>query len=181
MEKKNKVFIATSLDGYIADENGGIEWLHEIPNPEGIDMGYSRFFSEIDAVVIGRNTFETVCGFNMPWPYKQPVFLLSSSMNEVPEKARDHAEIVKGNPSEVIANIHAKGYSRLYIDGGKTIQGFLEADLIDEMIITTIPMLLGKGIPLFGPLSRRLAFKCIDSKIYLNKIVQNRFIRTRQE
>ena len=70
MKKKNSVFIATSLDGYIADKNGGIDWLHSIPNPDNIDMGYENFISKIDALVMGRVTFETVCGFDMDWPYQ---------------------------------------------------------------------------------------------------------------
>ena len=179
MEKNNKVFIATSLDGFIADKDGGIEWLHAIPNPEGTDMGYTAFFTQIDAVVMGRNTFETVCGFDMEWPYKKPVFVLSHSMNHIPEKYREHAELVQGSLKEVLKKIHAKGYFNLYIDGGKTIQSFLQEDLIDKMTITIIPFLLGGGIPLFGTLPERLEFECVDSKIYLGKVVQNRFVRKR--
>ena len=179
MEKKNKVFTATSLDGFIADKNGGIDWLHAIPNPEGTDMGYGKFFAEIDAVVMGRNTFETVCGFDIAWPYKKPVFVLSNSMTGIPEKYRDHAELVKGSLKEVLEIIHAKGCFRLYIDGGKTIQSFLKEDLIDEMTITIIPFLLGGGIPLFGSLPEKLRLKCVESKIYLDQVVQNRFLRKR--
>lgn len=179
MEKKNKVFIATSLDGYIADKSGGIEWLHAIPNPEGIDMGYSEFFAQIDAIIIGRRTFETVCGFEMDWPYKKPVYVLSHSMSAIPEEYKDHAELVQGTLKEIIREIHGRGHSRLYIDGGKTIQGFLKEDLIDEMTMTIIPFLLGGGVPLFGSLSKRLEFECVDSKIYLGKIVQNHFVRKR--
>ena len=179
MEKKNNVFIATSLDGYIADKDGGIEWLHAIPNPEGIDMGYHKFFAEIDAVVMGRNTFETVCGFDMDWPYKKPVFVLSSSMTNIPEEYRKHAKLVQGPLKEVLERIYEKGCYRLYIDGGKTIQSFLKEDLIDEMTITIIPFLLGGGIPLFGDLPGRLEFQCVESKNFLNKVVQNHFVRKR--
>lgn len=179
MDRKNKVFIATSLDGFIAAKDGGIEWLHSIPNPEGIDMGYGKFFAEIDAVVMGRNTFETVCGFDMAWPYQKPVFVLSNSISAIPEKYRPHAELVQGTLQEVLEIIHAKGCFRLYIDGGKTIQSFLKEDRIDEMTITIIPFLLGEGIPLFGSLPARLEFECVDSKIYLSKVVQNHFVRNR--
>lgn len=180
MEKKNKVFIATSLDGYIADKDGGIDWLHAIPNPEGIDMGYNKFFAETDAVVMGRNTFETVCGFDMEWPYKKPVFVLSNSMTAIPEKYKDHAALVQGSLKEILEQIHAKGFYRLYIDGGKTIQSFLKEDLIDEMTITLIPFLLGGGIPLFGSLTEKLQFECVASKIYLEQVVQNYFVRKRE-
>ena len=177
MEKKNKVFIATSLDGYIADENGKIDWLHSISNPDNVDMGYDDFIFQIDALVMGRTTFETICEFNIDWPYQKPVFVLSNSMTDIPKEYRDKAEIVKGTLAEIIERIHLKGYYKLYIDGGRTIQGFLKEDLIDEMTITIIPTLLGGGVSLFSDLPHKLDFECIYSKIYLNKVVQNHFIR----
>jgi len=177
MEKKNKVFIATSLDGKIADKNGGIDWLHSIPNPYNNDMGYSDFFSKIDALVMGRTTFETVCGFDMDWPYQKPVFVLSNKLSSLPSKYEGKAEIVNGSLKEILNTIHKKGYYNLYIDGGKTIQSFLKEDLIDELTITTIPYLLGGGVSLFSDLPERLDFECVDSKIYLEQVVQNYFIR----
>ena len=177
MEKNNKVFIATSLDGYIADKNGGIDWLHSIPNPDNIDMGYTEFISQIDALVMGRTTFETVCGFDIDWPYQKPVFVLSNSMTDIPKEYQDKAELVKGTLSEIIESIHEKACYKLYIDGGRTIQSFLKEDLIDEMTVTIIPYLLGEGIPLFTELPSRLEFECVDSKIYLDKVVQNHFVR----
>ena len=177
MEKKNQIFIATSIDGCIADKNGGIDWLHSIPNPDEIDMGYGAFISQVDALVMGRTTFETVCGFDMDWPYQIPIFVLSNTLSEIPEKFKDKAELVKGTLKEILEKIHEKGCYNLYIDGGATIQGFLKEDLIDEMTITIIPTLLGGGIPLFSELPDRLNFECVDSKIYLDKVVQNHFIR----
>jgi dihydrofolate reductase len=179
MKKKNKVFIATSIDGYIADKKGGIDWLHSIPNPNNIDMGYGEFVSQVDAIVLGRTTFDTVCGFDMDWPYQKTVFVLSNRMSAIPEEYKHKAELVKGSLKEIIEKIHNKGCYTLYIDGGRTIQGFLKEDLIDEMTITVIPYLLGGGIPLFTDLPKRLEFECIDSKIYLGKVVQNRFVRKR--
>lgn len=177
MKKTNKVFIATSLDGYIADKDGGIDWLHSIPNPDNIDMGYNEFISQIDALVMGRTTFETVCGFDIEWPYKKKVFVLSNSLTDIPEELKDKVELVKGNLKDVLENIHKKGFHNLYIDGGKTIQSFLNEDLIDEMIITIIPKILGNGIPLFANIKKQLDFECVDSKIFLGKVVQNRFVR----
>ena len=175
--KKNKVFIATSLDGYIADKNGEIDWLHSIPNPNGDDMGYEEFFSQIDALIMGRTTFETVCNFDMDWPYKKPVFVLSNKMTNIPEKYKGKAFLVKGTLKDIIEGINKKGFCSLYIDGGKTIQSFLREDLIDELTITIIPYLLGRGIPLFTDLPKKLDFACVDSKIYLDKVVQNHFVR----
>jgi len=176
---KNKVFIATSLDGYIADEGGDIDWLHSIPNPDGDDMGYAAFMSNIDALVMGRTTFETVCGFDIDWPYSKPVFVLSNKLTVIPDEYRGKVFLVKGNLSDIIREIHRQGYHNLYIDGGATIQGFLKEDLIDEITITLIPYVLGGGISLFGELPDRLIFECVASKIYLDSIVQNVFVRKR--
>lgn len=181
MEKKNKVFIATSLDGYIADQSGGIDWLHAIPNPDNIDMGYGEFTAQIDALVMGRTTFETVCGFDMDWPYQKPVFVLSTTLTEVPESLIGKVHLLKGSLTEILQTIHSQGYNRLYLDGGKLIQSFLKEDLVDEMIITIIPTLLGGGASLFSDLSSPLDFECTDSKIYLGKVVQNHFKRVKKK
>lgn len=177
MEKKNRVFIATSIDGYIADKDGGLDWLNAIPNPEGIDMGYGEFTSQIDALVMGRTTFETVCSFGIDWPYQIPVFVLSTTLSELPAEYEGKVELVKGRLSEVLATIHKKGFTQLYIDGGKVIQSFLKEDLIDDMIITTIPTLLGGGTSLFGELADSLDFECVESKVFLEAVVQNHFVR----
>ena len=179
MEKMNKVFIATSLDGFIADAKGGIAWLDSFPEINQIDSGYAGFTADIDALVMGRNTLETVCGFDIDWPYQKPVFVLSTTLTELPEKARGKAELVRGNLSEILETINRKGYYKLYIDGGKTIQSFLQADLIDELTVTVIPILLGAGIPLFGPLPNPLVFECKKTTLFLDKIVQNHFVRKR--
>jgi dihydrofolate reductase len=178
-ERKNSVFIATSLDGYIADKNGGIEWLHAIPNPEKIDMGYSAFMNRIDALVMGRNSFETVRNFGIPWPYEKPVFVLSNSLTSIPDELKKKVFLVNGSLSEISNNLHKKGLHKLYIDGGKTIQNFLKEDLIDEMVITTIPTLLGSGIPLFGAHQEVLEFECVESVRFLDKVVQSTFLRVR--
>lgn len=177
--KKNKVFIAISLDGFIADQEGNIDWLHSIPNPEGEDMGYEKFMSGIDAILMGRNTFETILGFDIDWPYKKPVFVLSQSLRSLPGKLSGKVEIISGDLLDVIEKINSKGHDQLYIDGGKTIQSFLEEDLIDEMIITTIPIVLGSGKPLFTKLSKPLCFECTATKHFLAKTAQNHYVRTR--
>lgn len=175
----NSVFIATSLDGYIADKNGAVDWLHAIPNPEGNDMGYAEHIDSIDALVIGRNTLDMVLSFGIDWPYSKPVFVLSNTMTAVPEGYEDKVFLVKGPLKEVLERIHAKGFMNLYIDGGVTIQNFLKEDLIDEMVITTIPVLLGGGSPLFGNVESPLDFTCMKTKTFLDAIVQNHFVRQR--
>lgn len=177
METSNKVFIARSLDGYIADRNGGLDWLRSVPNPDHLDLGYKDFIKGIDAIVMGRVTFDTVCSFDMEWPYDKPVFVLSRSMDRVPEEYRDKVELVKGSLTGIMDQLHKKGYKRLYIDGGTTIQSFLKEDLIDELIITTIPILLGDGYPLFGELPRELEFEYVSSALYLDELVQDTYRR----
>ena len=179
MGAKNIVFIATSLDGFIADRNVGLEWLSSIPNPNKIDMGYESVINKIDALVMGRTTFETVCNFDIDWPYNKPVFVLSRTLDDIPEKYKDKAELVRGSINEILKEIHQRGFNRLYIDGGKTIHSFLKEDLIDELIITTIPVLLGGGVPLFSELPKELEFTHVDTKVFLDEIVQNHYKRKR--
>ena len=173
----NIVYIATSLDGYIADKDGGLDWLQSIPNAENIDLGWADFIDRIDAVVMGRNTFDKVRSFDCDWPYSKPVFVLSNSMKSIPEGYEGKAELVKGSLSAVIETIHQKGYQQLYIDGGVTVQSFLKEDLIDEIIITIIPTLLGGGTPLLGELSEQMEFEHVKTEVFLNAMVQNHYRR----
>ncbi|WP_439882459.1 dihydrofolate reductase family protein [Pontibacter sp. MBLB2868] len=177
MIKKNSVFIATSIDGYIADKDGGLDWLHSIPNPENNDMGYVEFNDQIDALIMGRITFETVLGFDVDWPYNKPVFVLSNKLKEIPKSHKEKVFLVNGKITDILAQIHEKGFYRLYIDGGATIRSFLKEDLIDEMILSVIPVLLGGGSPLFTELPKELKFELIGTKTYLNQIVQNHYKR----
>lgn len=179
MDKKNSVFIATSVDGYIADRKGRLKWLEIIPNPNQESMGYYEFMEGMDALVMGRVTFETVLGFGIEWPYKKPVYVLSNTLQTVSDELRDKVFLKKGPLKKVLEEIYKIGHYKLYIDGGSTIQSFLREDLIDEMIITQIPVLLGGGIPLFGSHEQLLEFECIETKILLDKIVQNHFRRVR--
>ena len=177
MNTKNIVFTAKSLDGYIAGKQGELDWLETIPNPKNEDMGYNQLMNEIDAIVLGRNTYETVCSFKGDWPYPKPVFVLSNTIINIPEKLNGKITLLSGNPNDILTEIHEKGYFKLYIDGGKTIQNFLTEDLIDELIITTIPILIGGGYSLFGELQQPLKFNLIESKLFLNQIVQNHYKR----
>ncbi|WP_163930149.1 dihydrofolate reductase family protein [Paraferrimonas sp. SM1919] len=173
----NKVFIATSLDGYIADKSGGVDWLHEIPNPDNDDMGYHDFIDSIDALVMGRNTMEILLSFGIDWPYPKPVFVLSNTLKQAPAGLEDKIFMVSGDLKRLVQDLADKGYNDLYIDGGVTIQNFLKEDLIDEMTITTIPVLLGGGKRLFGELAEPLKFKNVNNQRYLDAIVSSKFVR----
>jgi dihydrofolate reductase len=177
---KNYVYIATSLDGYIADEEEKLDWL---PNPEkelNLGINFPEFINKIDAIVMGKNTFEMVCSFDTQWPYTKPVFVISNSLTEIPAKYKNKVILIKGPVEEITTNIHAQGYKNLYIDGGINIQNFLQKDLIDEIIITIIPVLLGAGKPLFSQLSKRLNFECVSTKTDKG-IVQNHFKRIKKD
>jgi len=172
----NIVYIATSLDGYIATSNGGIDWLNEIPNPEGSDFGWSDFISGIDAILMGRNTFEKVLTFEF-WPYEIPVFVLSNTLEQLPQELTGKAEIITGGIHEVLDQLNQSGFINLYIDGGKLIQSFLAEDLIDEMIITRIPILLGKGISLFGEQDQSLSFVHKKTEVLIESLVKSHYVR----
>lgn len=173
---KNIIYIAVSLDGFIAGNDGNLDWLTGIPNPDNKDYGFAEFLDSIDGIVMGRNTFETVMSFG-EWPYTKKVFVLSNTLNEIPEKIGSRAEIVTGLIPDILEDLNRRGFRNLYVDGGKTIQSFLELDLIDEMIITLVSILLGDGIPLFGTLARLLKFKAIKAEKLNDSLVQIRYIK----
>jgi dihydrofolate reductase len=172
----NSIYVATSIDGFIATRDGGIGWLDEIPMSEKTESGFANFISGIDAIVMGRKTFETVLSFDS-WPYSKPVFVLSRRGVDVPKELKSKVEIVDADPSELTKLLREKGFHNLYIDGGVTIQGFLEENLIDEMIITRVPVLLGDGIPLFGKLSRRQHFKHLKTEVINDMLVMSYYRR----
>ena len=148
-KQSNKVFIATSFDGYIADENGGIEWLTQIPTPSDSDGGFSQFMESVDALIMGRNTFEKVLSFGIEWPYSKKVFVWTSQLKTVPDNLKNKVELVSGPTNKILQLVNNQGFNRLYIDGGKSIQSFMQEGLINEIVVTLAPIILGKGIPLF--------------------------------
>jgi dihydrofolate reductase len=175
----NYVYIAVSLDGFIATSEGGLDWLDEIPNSENSDYGFAEFMNKIDALVMGRKTFEKVSTFGV-WPYDKPVFVASKSMISIPENLKGKAKTITGNPKMIVEQLKELGYQNLYIDGGVTIQGFLEEDLIDEMIITRVPILLGDGIPLFGKLTQRLYFSHKKTESLNEDLTKSHYSRIRK-
>ncbi len=170
----NYVYIAQSIDGYIAGPNGELDWLDDIDNPENNDFGFAKFMKQIDAIVMGKNTFEKVQSFGM-WPYSKPVYVVSSSLNRIPESLNERAYLINSTPSEIISTLNEKGFTNLYIDGGLLIQSFLASELIDKLIITTIPVLLGKGVSLFGRFDERVKLKLESSEVLVNQLVKSEY------
>lgn len=175
----NIIYIATSLDGYIADRDGKLDYLNTIPVPEGDDLGFNAFMGTVDAIVMGRTTMDTVLGFGVEWPYPKPVFVLSRTLTEVPKSLEGKVEIMSGSPAEITATLKEKGYDNLYIDGGKVIQGFLADDMIDEMIINKIPILLGGGTNLFGDLPEHYTFEHVNTEVLVGAMVMSHYRRNR--
>jgi dihydrofolate reductase len=170
---KASVFIATSLDGFIARPDGALDWL---PADGGEPHGYAEFIATVDAIVIGRKTFETVLSFDA-WPYERmPVMVLSTTLSAVAVPEGAVCEVMAGTPHQIVSRLAQRGMQHLYIDGGVTIQGFLEAGLIQRVIITRIPVLLGSGIPLFGPLSRDIRFQHVATRSYPSGMVQSEYV-----
>ena len=173
----NYVYIATSLDGFIATPDGGLDWLNDIPNPDQSDYGFADFMAGIDAIAMGRKTFEIVSGFDS-WAYDKPVFVLSRSLKSLPASAQQrNVELIQGEPQAVVQQLHQRSFQNLYIDGGQTIRNFLDCNLIDDLIITRIPILLGDGIPLFIRLKESQSFNHLKTEIYNETLVKSHYKR----
>lgn len=177
MQIRCSVYIAASVDGYIAGPDGDIEWLHDpaYAAPEAGDFGYEAFITTVDALVMGRHSFEKVLSFDQ-WPYGDlPVVVLSSREVAIPQALRDKIIPERGAPEQIVARLADRGFAHLYIDGGVTIQRFLQAGMIDEMIVTQIPVLLGDGLPLFGAIGVQIPLQLRESRSFENGFVQNRY------
>lgn len=166
------VFIATSLDGFIARPDGALDWL---PTDDSAgDHGYSAFMSDIDAIVMGRNTYEIVLTFGA-WPFKKPVVVLTSRDITLTPELEGRVVTMSGSPTEIVALCAARGWHRLYVDGGITIQRFLSAGLIERMIITRIPVIIGSGLPLFGVVPADIRLQHVGTRSYPNGLVQSEY------
>lgn len=177
MAIKCSVYIAASVDGYIAKPGGDIDWLlrPEYGTAEMKGLRYEDFIATVDAIVMGRNSFEKVLSFDK-WYYEgTPVIVLTSRALEIPSRLKGKVQVTSGPPEQVVARLASQGMKHLYIDGGITIQRFLQARLIHELTITWIPILLGGGIPLFGTLGNDLPLRLMDSVSSENGFVQVRY------
>jgi len=166
------VFIGVSVDGFIARPNGDLDFL---PPGGGEPHGYDEFIASVDALVIGRKTFETVLAFP-EWPYgKKRVVVLSSRPLDLSAVRGGTAEQMSGTPAEIVSKLAASGVQHAYIDGGITIQRFLRAGLIQHLIITRVPVLIGEGIPLFGTLPHDIRLRHVATKHYQSGLVQTEY------
>ena len=166
------VFVGTSVDGFIARPNGDLDWL---PAGGGEPHGYDEFMASVDALVIGRKTFDKVLTFEV-WPYgDKRVIVLSNRPVDLSAAVGGVVEQMAGPPDAIISQLAASGARHLYIDGGITIQGFLRAGLIQRLIITRVPVLIGDGIPLFGSLPRDVRLRHAATRHYPSGLVQSEY------
>jgi dihydrofolate reductase len=166
------VFVGTSLDGFIARPNGDLDFL---PEGGGEPHGYNEFIASVDAIVIGRKTFEKVLTMG-PWPYgDKRVVVLSSRPLDLSVAVGAVVEQMAGPPAEIVSQLAASGAHHLYVDGGITIQRFLHAGLIQRLIVTRVPVLIGDGVPLFGALARDIRLRHVATRHYPSGLVQSEY------
>ena len=166
------VFIGTSVDGFIARPNDDLDFL---PEGGGEPHGYNEFIASVDAIVIGRKTFEKVLSMET-WPYSDKrVVILSSHPLDLSAAVGGIVEQMAGPPAEIVSQLTVRGVHHLYIDGGITIQRFLRAGLIQRLIITRVPVLIGEGIPLFGTLPRDIRLRHVATRHYPSGLVQSEY------
>lgn len=177
MPRHCSAFIATSLDGFIARPDGGLDWLDQANTrvPAGEDCGYAEYVSSVDAIVMGRLSFEKVLTF-AAWPYGEtPVYVLSRTLDSLPDGVPSSVALHAGPPEALLEFAGAHGHESLYVDGGATVCAFLNADLLREITITVIPVLLGAGRPLFGGLAGEIPLRHLSTRCYPFGFVQSRY------
>jgi dihydrofolate reductase len=173
------VFIGTSVDGFIARRDGDIGWLTGFSSL-GEDHGYAAHIDRVDGIIMGRGTFDAVKDFE-PWPYDRPVLVLSRTLaqTDIPDALCGKVEIIDASPHDAMATAGERGWRGVYVDGGAVIQSFLRAGLIDDMVISRVPVLIGEGLPLFGAVEGDVALEHVETKSFPSGLVQS-FYRVRR-
>ena len=168
---KASVFVGTSLDGFIARPDGAFDFL---PTDGGEPHGYDEFMATVDALVMGRKTYETVLPFET-WPYGEKPVVVLSSHPLVPAPPGASVERMSGAPADIVAQLATRGVGHIYVDGGLTIQRFLAAGLIQRLIITRVPVLIGVGISLFGAVPHDIQLTHVATRQFAGGLVQSEY------
>ena len=171
---RTSVFVGTSVDGFIARNNGSFDFLTGGGSDAGESNGFNEFLATVDALVMGRNTYEVVLPFPA-WPYgSKPVFVLSNRpLPTAPEGAV--VEQISGKPADVYDRLAERGFQHVYVDGGMTIQQFLRAGLVDRIVVTRVPVLIGTGIALFGPIDADIWLEHVSTRLIAGSAVQSEY------
>jgi len=169
------MFMAMSLDGFVAREDFGLDWLMK-QKVDGEDHGNAVFMDFVDGIVMGSGSFRTVLAFET-WPYEKPVVVLSRTMKptDIPEQLRDKVSVSALAPQQLMASLSEQGWKRAYIDGGKIIQSFMREGLIDDMTVTVVPILIGTGKRMFGALNADIDLRLLESKSFPSGLVTSRY------
>ena len=174
---KFSVYIATRVDGFIAREDGSVEWLelyghHEAEMDENADMSFGKFMSSVGCWIMGRGSMEKNSRMNLrpeQWPYRDArIFVLSNSVKESPENLKDKVEMYSGDGLELVTILDREGVKHAYVDGGTTIQSCLNLKRINEMTLTQIPVLLGERKPLFGKTTQDIRLEKSEAMAFPN-------------
>lgn len=167
--------MATSLDGFVAREDHKLDWLMK-QDTQGEDHGYDAFIESVDGIIMGSGSFRTVIGFE-EWPYTIPVVVMSQTLTsrDVPARLQGKVKLSALEPQELLARLESEGWERAYIDGGKIVQTFLRLGLIEDLVLTTAPILIGKGKRLFGPGDRDIDLGLVSSKSFASGLVQSHY------
>lgn len=168
-------FIASSLDGFIARDNGDIDWLLSRDDANE-DHGYNDFISDIDGIIMGRGTFEKVVKFET-WFYTKPVVVLTRSLTEssLPAVLKDKVRFLNMTPKNLMNFLDSEGWRKVYVDGGQIIQSFIRDNLLDDIVISTVPVLIGNGRPLFGSIKKDVSLKHLNTKFFPSGLVQSKY------
>jgi len=181
---KCSVYIATSADGFIAKKDGSVDWLHTAGNLEAdmgelADMGFVAYISSVDCMIMGRKCMEVISSMNLTaeqWPYgDMPIIVLSNTLKHAPDNMKDKVKMYNGDLNALVSQLKREGHQHAYIDGGTTIQAFLNLKLIEEMIITHAPVLLGEGIPLFGKVAQQVKLEKSQAIAFANDFIQVKY------
>lgn len=169
--RKIKLYIATSLDNYIARPNGEIDWLETFPTPEGEDFGYAAFMETVTTTLMGNKTYQQVLGFDMPFPYADKENFVFTRQKGL--EPTEHVQFVSENIISFIQSLKEKPGKNIWLIGGGQLNTvLLNHDLIDEMILTVLPIVLGEGIPLFGGKPEEQIFNLLNHQVFDNGFVQ---------
>lgn len=169
------VFIATSLDGFVARKDHQLDWLMK-QNPDGEDHGYDDFTASVDGIVMGRGSYQNVLSFG-DWPYSKPVVVMSKTLaqSDIPSELADKVCMTDLDPPELMQSLQKDGWSRAYIDGGKVVQSFVKCGLIEDFVLTIVPILIGDGRRLFGKVAGDIDLELIGVKYFKSGMVQTRY------
>ena len=168
---KLSVFCGTSVDGFLARRNDTFDFLKA---GEGVPHGFTEFLKSVDVVVIGRRTFDVVRKLGHFELYgKTPVVVLSTTPLELSSIREAKIEQMRGTPQEIVAQLEKRRFKHAYLDGGITIQRFLRDGLVDRITVTRVPVLIGEGIPLFGPVPGDIKLRHVRSRSYPGGLVQS--------